>query len=249
MLAVGVTAAMVATEFMEVSVSTISKAAMNKGMSQFVFTVYSNALAIFILLPSTLIYYRKRTRPTITVCVICRIWVLALLSCCVQMFLNVGIAYSSPTLAAAMVDLAPAFTFLLAIFSRMERLDFSSSSSYAKSMGTILSIAGALIITLCKGPPITSASSMNISPNQLLMSLPANWVNGGIFCAAGAFSLAILYIVQTWVIRHYPAELMVTLIACIFVTLLSAVVSVIVERDPNSWRLKPDMELMAIGFS
>ena len=54
----GVTAIMVAIEFFEVGLTTLSKAAMRRGMSNFVFVVYSNTLAIFFLLSSSLIFYR-----------------------------------------------------------------------------------------------------------------------------------------------------------------------------------------------
>lgn len=39
-------------------------------------------------------------------------------SCSIQMLMNTGIKYSSPTLSTAMTDLVPAFTFLLAVISR-----------------------------------------------------------------------------------------------------------------------------------
>lgn len=58
MWSLGVTAIMVAVEFFEVGLTTLSKAAMRKGMSNFVFIVYSNALAILFLLSSSLIFYR-----------------------------------------------------------------------------------------------------------------------------------------------------------------------------------------------
>ncbi len=54
----GVTAIMVAIEFFEVGLTTLSKAAMRRGMSNFVFVVYSNTLAILFLLSSSLIFYR-----------------------------------------------------------------------------------------------------------------------------------------------------------------------------------------------
>ncbi|KAJ8758952.1 hypothetical protein K2173_003190 [Erythroxylum novogranatense] len=249
MWAYGVMAAMAATEFTEVSISSISKAAMSRGMSIFVYTVYSNALAIFILLLKSLIFYRKRNCLPLTVSMTFRIFLLAIASCCVQFSLNIGIRHSSPTLCAAMTDLVPALTFMLAIISRMEKLDLSAKSSQAKSVGTVLSIAGAWILTLYKGPQIihSSPQSQNASADVLL-SLPSNWnwIVGGIFCAAGALCLSVLYIIQTWIIKDYPEELIVTLIACIFATALSAVVSLVLEKDPNTWKLKPDIELLAI---
>jgi len=58
MRGLGVTAVMVTTQFVEVGMNTILKAAMSRGMSNFVFVVYSNALAIFVLLAASIIFYR-----------------------------------------------------------------------------------------------------------------------------------------------------------------------------------------------
>lgn len=51
-------AAMVTVESISVGISTLSKAAVDKGTSCFVFTVYSNALAALILLPYSIFVNR-----------------------------------------------------------------------------------------------------------------------------------------------------------------------------------------------
>lgn len=51
-------AAMIMVECLDVGLTTLSKAAMSRGMSHFVFVVYSNALATLILLPSSFIIHR-----------------------------------------------------------------------------------------------------------------------------------------------------------------------------------------------
>ncbi|OAY61548.1 WAT1-related protein At5g40210 [Manihot esculenta] len=245
MAGLGVAAAMVVTEFTEVGVNIIMKAAMTRGMNQFVYIVYSNALAIFILLPSCFIFYRKRPLPQLTASILFKIFLLGVCSCSIQMLMNTGIKYSSPTLSTAMTDLVPAFTFLLAVISRMEKLELRLRSSQAKTMGTVLSVAGALFVTLYKGQPITN-SSLHQSLRLLHYS---NWVVGGILCAAGALCISVLYIIQTWIFKVYPSELMITFICCFYVTVLSATISLIAERDPNVWILKPDLELIAIVCS
>ena len=58
MKGLGVTTAMVTVQFLEVGLNTMLKAAMSKGMSNFVFVVYSNGLAIFVLLLASFIFYR-----------------------------------------------------------------------------------------------------------------------------------------------------------------------------------------------
>ncbi|KAJ9709041.1 hypothetical protein PVL29_000833 [Vitis rotundifolia] len=155
----------------------------------------------------------------------------------------IGIGYSSPTLASAMTNLIPAFTYVLAIVTRMEKLDLKVKSSRAKCLGTLVSVAGALLITIYKGPGIEFASTHN------LLLPRSNWIIGGFLTAAAAFMVAVLLVFQTSIIRDYPAELIVTLISHIFATMQSSLVSLIAERDPSAWRLRLDMELIAVGYS
>ena len=55
---------------------------------------------------------------------------------------------------------------------------------------------------------------------------------------------------QVWVLKDYPAEIMVTTICCIFVVALSAIVALIAEgASSEAWLLKPNMELVAIFYT
>ena len=54
---------------------------------------------------------------------------------------------------------------------------------------------------------------------------------------------------KTWVIRDYPAELMFALLRCTFVTILSTIIALIAEKDPNAWKLNFNMELICIVYS
>jgi hypothetical protein len=58
MRGLGVIGAMVATQFAKLGMNTILKVAMGRGMSDFVFVVYSNALAVLILFAASIIVYR-----------------------------------------------------------------------------------------------------------------------------------------------------------------------------------------------
>lgn len=51
-------AVMLTVEFLDVAMNTVNKAAMSKGMSQFVLVVYSNILGVLLLLSSSFIFYR-----------------------------------------------------------------------------------------------------------------------------------------------------------------------------------------------
>jgi len=79
-------------------------------------------------------------------------------------------------------------------------VNWKSSSSQAKVVGTIASILGALVIILYKGPTILCSHSPAsfVHPHQLvfLLSQQLNWVLGGFLLAAEAFLLSLWFIIQ-----------------------------------------------------
>ncbi|GMN19401.1 hypothetical protein TIFTF001_039794 [Ficus carica] len=159
-----------------------------------------------------------------------------------------GIEYSSPTLASAISNLPPAFTFILAVVFRMEKLDFRSSSTIAKTVGTILSVSGALIAILYNGPVILSPSSSPSSPSleYPLQTPQTNWVLGGLLLAAFCILVSVWYILQTNVIRLYPAELTVVVLFSLCTSISAAIVSFVVETNTSAWSLRTDLALITI---
>lgn len=82
---------------------------------------------------------------------------------------------------------------------RMEKLNLRAQSSLAKCFGTMVSIIGALVVTLYKGVPFTSFLSLKFNgrPNEvLLLSQQSNWVFGGLLLSFAALSFAVILIVQ-----------------------------------------------------
>ncbi|KAK4257101.1 hypothetical protein QN277_006733 [Acacia crassicarpa] len=242
--------AMVMLECLDVGLTTLSKAAMSRGMSHFVFVVYSNALASAILLPSSFIFTRKN-RPPLSLSLLCKFFLLSLVGITVmQNCVFTGINYSSPTLGSAMSNLIPAFTFVLAVIFRMEKLEIRSTKSQMKILGTVVSIAGALVVTLYKGASIGKPPSDSPeNPSQSLLEQTNNWVIGGLFLATACLSLAVWSISQAAILRGYPSELTIVAFYCLFGTIQCSILSLIVVRDPNAWTLKPDIELISIIYS
>ncbi|XP_027361187.1 WAT1-related protein At5g40240-like [Abrus precatorius] len=246
----GVTAVMIVAQFLTVGLNTLIKASMAKGMSNFVYVAYSNLLAFCFLLLSNIVYYRNRAPTPINNWILLRIFVLSVLSISIQTLIYTGLGLSSPTLTSTMEDLIPAYTFIVAIISRMEKLDLKLGSCQAKSIGTVVSIAGALIVTLYKGLPMTSGvMPNNLHSEFLVSSQQSEWLLGGFLLAAGSFLASIYLILQTWTLKDYPEELMLTTICCSFVVILSFIVAFIAEENPTAWILKPDMELICIFYS
>jgi len=160
-----------------------------------------------------------------------------------------GIEHSSPTLASAMSNLTPAFTFTLAVIFRMEKVVLRSSATQAKIIGAIVSISGALIVVLYKGPKVVSATSFTPSSPKNLTSLESSWIIGGLLLALEYFLASVWFILQTLAMEVHPEEITVVFFYYLFATLISAPVCLFTERNLTSWVLKPDISLAAIIYS
>lgn len=79
---------------------------------------------------------------------------------------------------------------------RMEKVACRKASSQAKVLGTMVSITGAFIVTLYKGPRITIISSPKVSLTHALHSSNSNWAIGGLFLTAEYILVPLWYIVQ-----------------------------------------------------
>uniref|UniRef100_A0A803MVL5 WAT1-related protein n=1 Tax=Chenopodium quinoa TaxID=63459 RepID=A0A803MVL5_CHEQI len=239
---------MIIVECVEVGLSTLSKAAMVKGMSNFVFIVYYNALGTVILLPVFLYNIFRGNGVRITFSLLYKFFLLGLIGICLlQICAYTGINYSSPTLAAAIGNLIPVFTFILAVILRMEKLDLRNLSSQAKCLGTIVAISGAMVVTLYKGPPLITQTP-DAASNKLL-AMPLNWTLGGLLLAITSLLSSTGNILQTATAKECPDELTLVFFYSLFGTVQSAAVSVFVESDPNKWILHHRIEIIAIIYA
>ncbi|KAI3467493.1 hypothetical protein Pfo_024156 [Paulownia fortunei] len=226
----------------------ISKMAMSKGTSFYVLCVYSNGLATLILFPTAFCFHRSK-RPPLSYPVLWRIFLLASFGCFAELGGNAGLNYSSPTLATAMSNIIPAFTYILAIVFRMEELNWRRLSSISKAVGTVVSIVGAFIVTFYNGPAILNKPLNSGSPAQLYLSSQWNWILGGFLLAFASFLTALWCILQAFILKMYPAEMIIIAFYCLFVTIQSSLVSVIAERYVSAWRIETNIGLTAVFYS
>ncbi|KAG2325227.1 hypothetical protein Bca52824_007955 [Brassica carinata] len=240
--------AMVAVECVTVGSNTLFKAATMRGLSFYVFVFYNYVVATLVLLPLSLLFGRSRRLPSAKSPVFFKIFLLALVG-----FMSViagckGIEYSSPTLASAISNLTPAFTFTLAIIFRMEQVVLRSSATQAKIIGTIVSMSGALVVVLYKGLKILG-SSTTVSHDQHLTISESSWIIGGLLIAAQYLLVSVWLILQTRVMEVYPEEITVVFLYNLCATLISAPVCLFATKDLSSFLLKPGLPLASVMFS
>ncbi|KZV26065.1 hypothetical protein F511_13943 [Dorcoceras hygrometricum] len=151
----------------------ITKAALNKGMSNYVFVVYRHVLATVVIAPFAVVL--DRSKP-----------------------LLLGMKYTTATFAAAMTNVLPAITFVMAYLLRLERIRLMSIRSQAKIIGTLATVAGAMIMTLVEGPNIGLPWTKQVSghAHQQSQKNHQHSIKGAIMITTGCFSWACFMIFQ-----------------------------------------------------
>ncbi|RVW85683.1 WAT1-related protein [Vitis vinifera] len=136
------------------------KLARNDGMSMKILVAYRNIFATAIMVPLALIFEGK-SRPKLTWMIFLQGSLCGLFGGAVLIEGSLGqnlyaesLSLTSATFVAAMTNLVPAMTFVMAVFLRMERLAIGTIAGKAKLMGTIMSLGGAMILTFYKGVEI-----------------------------------------------------------------------------------------------
>lgn len=218
--------------------NTLFKSATSQEINSYVFTTYVFLVGFLFLIPCAFIVRRRSSIPPLKFTIVAKLFLLSLIGYMSQIFGYVGIKYSSPTLSSVMSNLAPAFTFILAFFFRLEQLNLRSNSSQAKIVGTVVSISGALVATLYNGPSVTILSD----------SSSLYWIIGGILLASQNFLLSFVLVSQAQIMIQYPVELMVVFIFGLSGTIVAAFAGLIMVRDLDAWKLKPDKMLASIIY-
>ncbi|KAK4488851.1 hypothetical protein RD792_004641 [Penstemon davidsonii] len=248
--------AMVVVEGCIIGLTIMANTAMARGMSPFVFVVYTNALATIILLPYSYFYDRDRSdEPFFTWPFLLRVFLLGLIGVTIaQNLAFVGLSYSSPIVACGMANQMPALSFILGIILRITKFDWKSCGTQARIIGTLISLMGAISITLYKGPTIRNHSSPSMflqataaPPRLLVFTSPhENWVLGCTLFAASSVTLTIWNIIQVGTVKMCSQVMKIVAFYSLFGTILSAFVALYMERDVSAWRLELNFELMVI---
>ncbi|KAK3422455.1 hypothetical protein EUGRSUZ_G02912 [Eucalyptus grandis] len=242
--------AVVLLQFGFAGMAIVAKFSLNRGMNQHVFVVYRHAFAIAVVAPFAILFERK-TRPKMTRSVFLKILLLGLLEPVIdQNLFYTGMKYTTASFTAAMSNMLPAFTFLMAWFFRLERLSIRSKHSQAKILGTLVTIGGAMIMTLGKGPVLDLPWTKSTSAHVDLDGVAQKPIEGALMITAGCFCWASFIILQAITLKSYPAELTLTTLICMTGTFQGAVFAFAMERSNfAAWSIQFDVRLLAVVYS
>ncbi|WVZ71999.1 hypothetical protein U9M48_020525 [Paspalum notatum var. saurae] len=228
----------------------VSSAALNMGISEIVYMVYRNIIALALLAPFAY-FLEKKDRPPLTFSLLVEFFLLALCGITAnQGFYLLGLYHLSPTYASAIQNTVPAITFAMAAVLRLEQVDLSKRHGLAKVLGTVVSIGGATVITLYKGLPLFHDNLHVKSLLALSSSSPIlNWTLGCVFILGHCLSWSGWMVLQVPVLKRYPARLSVLSLTCIFGLLQFLAIAAFTEEDLSRWKVRSVGELLTILYA
>ncbi|XP_019151403.1 PREDICTED: WAT1-related protein At2g39510-like [Ipomoea nil] len=231
--------------------SIIVKYALDKGVNHYTFVLYANAIAGILFAPFALLFERKR-RPKLTPSIFLKIFLLGFLEAVLdQNLFYAGMQYTTATFASALCNILPAITFVLAWILRLENVNIRALHSQAKILGTLVTVGGAMIMTLVKGPKILLPWTQERGHIQSTTAATHQHpIKGAIMITAGCCFWACFFILQAITLRSYPAGLSLTSLICLMGALQCGVLTLAVERSNTAvWALNWDIKLLAIVYN
>ncbi|TXG52965.1 hypothetical protein EZV62_022134 [Acer yangbiense] len=246
--------AMVSLQFGYAGMYIITMVSLKHGMSHYILAVYRHVVATLIISPFALENKAKDDTPHLSQNngswfsrVIHNVVKVPVLD---QNLYFLGMKYTSATFASATVNVLPAITFIMAVIFRLESVNVKKIHSLAKVIGTAITISGAMLMTLYKGPVINFIKSGGGShPGTSSESSSDNWFAGTLMLLAGICAWSGFFILQSFTLKKYPAELSLSSLICLTGVVEGSIVSLIMERDMSAWKIGFDSKLLAVTYS
>ncbi|KAF5739663.1 WAT1-related protein [Tripterygium wilfordii] len=242
---------MISLQFGYAGMYVISLVSLKHGMNHYVLAVYRHVVATIVIVPFALLLERK-IRPKLTLPIFLRVVALGFLEPVMdQNLYYVGLKYTSATFASAVVNVLPAITFIMALIFRLESVNFKKIYSVAKVIGTTITVSGAMVMTLYRGPIIdflhgreqTHQETNSESSNHQHHLAGTLMVLGSVVAWSGFF------ILQSFTLKKYPAELSLTALVCVMGVVEGTAITLVMERDMSVWKIGFDSRLLAAVYS
>ncbi|XP_023534831.1 WAT1-related protein At4g08300-like [Cucurbita pepo subsp. pepo] len=244
--------AMISLQFGYAGMYIVTMLCFKKGMNHYVLAVYRHVVATIVIAPFAFVLERK-IRPKMTFPILARILALGFLEPVLdQNLYYVGLKLTSATFTSVTINILPAVTFIMALIFRLERVNFKKVRSIAKVVGTLVTIGGAMVMTLYKGPIVDifhgqgrhAAHQSNGSESS-----DQHWVLGTLMLLGSIVGWSGFFILQSFTLKKYPAELSLTALICIAGTVEGSIVTLIMERDMSVWVIGWDSRLLAAVYT
>ncbi|XP_019103911.2 WAT1-related protein At1g43650 [Beta vulgaris subsp. vulgaris] len=241
---------MIMVQVISTGLQILSRVILTQGTFIFALMAYRHLLAALCIAPFAFFLERGNgTKLTLMV----GVWVF--LSSLSGITMGMGMFYyglrdTTATYATNFLNLIPIVTFMFSIITRIEKLNLRTTKGKVRVAGTILCLAGALIISLYAGSVVISGSHHAHLPTLMIAKIvKPDWTRGTIILVASVLSYATWFIVQVKLLNAFPSKYWATMLTCISASIQTAVVGLCLDRRKTSWQLRWNLQLITIVYS
>ncbi|CAM6099461.1 unnamed protein product [Calypogeia fissa] len=242
----------------------LSRVALTSGLSQFVYSIYRNSIALVLMVPFAYVL-EKKDRPPLTLKLLSQFFVLGVTGIVgsQQLFL-LGLIYTSAAFAATTQNAIPMFTFLLALMLGVEKVRLGRLDGQAKVVGTIICVGGAVFMSVWKGPAVIQGwDQEDREENDLKMkailghTLGTHAIRfgidtyrlGGICLLLNCMSWAAYFIMLAPILQVCPTPLTITSWLYFFGSIQIAFIMLIFTGGEINWSLEWGPQVFSVVYA
>ncbi|KAK2998263.1 hypothetical protein RJ639_022713 [Escallonia herrerae] len=131
---------------------------------------------------------------------------------------------------------------------RMEGLAITHYHGMAKVLGSVIVLSGAMVFTFIKGPPLPTVLQNEGLGHSAKRRSTEDWIKGSCLELASNLTWSVWLIMQSHIIKQYPAKLRLKTMQCCFSCIGSVILGAVAERDISSWKLGWDIGLVSMIY-
>ncbi|KAI4973799.1 WAT1-related protein At3g30340-like [Hordeum vulgare subsp. vulgare] len=248
------TAVMLALNVVSAVMVALVKVAMAGGLDPVVLVTLQQLTAAIFLGP--IAHFREgKSRPKMTLEIFAYLFASAALGAALRQYMVfVGLRYTTAAFVTAFSNIAPVLTFVLAVATGSESLNLRAATGAAKLAGTLVSLAGAMLLTFYRGVALTHANSAQAVHHSASPSPPAadsgrRWTLGTMAILGNCVCLACWYLLQGRIARKYPYVYSCNAFMSTFSFLQVAAVGLCVQHNLAAWIITNKFQILTVLYS
>ncbi|KAL5231495.1 hypothetical protein ABZP36_030271 [Zizania latifolia] len=167
-----------------------------------------------------------------------------------------GLHDTNAAYAVNFLNLVPIVTFVIAVVLRAEKLVTATWAGRMKILGTVMSVGGTMVVSLCRGEPLHlwPTNLLRLGRSHAHAPPPAavhrdTMIYGTLFLCGSCLSYALWFIVQVRLAKVFPSKYWATVLTCLSGSLQAFVPGVLTTGDWSEWKLSWDLRLLTVVYS
>ncbi|XP_058008004.1 WAT1-related protein At1g25270-like isoform X2 [Hevea brasiliensis] len=244
---------MIFIQFSYAGMNIFYKLAANDGMNLRVLVAYRWIFSTAFIAPFAL-FFDRRKRPKLTWMILVQAFLSGLFGGMLAQNLYVeSLVLTSATFAAAITNLIPAITLILATTFGLEKLELKTTVGKAKILGLSIGIGGAMLLTFYKGVEIkiwsTNVHLLKHSHQIRKSHFTAKHIVGSSLALGSCISYAMWLILQTKISKGYPCHYSSTALMSLMGSIQCVTLSLCLDRNWNQWKLGWNVRLLTVAYA